>query len=82
MTILVIGGAGFIGRNFVLDWQTQSDETIVSLDKLTYAGNLENLASLQGDERHFLVQSDLGERILVDDLLAKHTPRAVINFAA
>ncbi len=82
MTILVTGGAGFIGSNFVLDWLAQSDEPIVNLDKLTYAGNLENLASLQGDARHMFVQGDMGDRALVERLLAEHQPRAVLNFAA
>jgi dTDP-glucose 4,6-dehydratase len=82
MTILVTGGSGFIGSNFVLDWVDQSDETVVNLDKLTYAGNLENLASLQGDARHIFVQGDLGDRALVDALLAQHRPRAVLHFAA
>ncbi|WP_284078195.1 dTDP-glucose 4,6-dehydratase [Herbaspirillum aquaticum] len=82
MTILVTGGAGFIGSNFVLDWLVQSNEPVVNLDKLTYAGNLENLASLQGDARHIFVQGDLGDRTLVDALLAEHRPRAVLHFAA
>lgn len=82
MTILITGGAGFIGSNFVLDWLSQSDELIVNLDKLTYAGNLENLVSLQGDARHTFVQGDLGDRILVDRLLAEYNPRAVLHFAA
>ena len=80
--ILVTGGAGFIGSNFVLDWLAQSDEPIVNLDKLTYAGNLENLARLQGDARHIFVKGDLGDRALVDRLLAEHRPRAVLHFAA
>jgi dTDP-glucose 4,6-dehydratase len=80
--ILVTGGAGFIGSNFVLDWLAQGDEPVVNLDKLTYAGNLENLASLQGDARHTFVQGDLGDRTLVDALLAQHQPRAVLHFAA
>ncbi|KRH79048.1 dTDP-glucose 4,6-dehydratase [Ferrovum sp. JA12] len=80
--ILVTGGAGFIGSNFVLDWLAQSDEPVINLDKLTYAGNLENLASLQGDARHVFVQGDLGDRALVDRLLAEHKPRAVFHFAA
>jgi hypothetical protein len=62
MTIFVTGGAGFIGSNFVLDWLAQCDEPVVNLDKLTYAGKLENLASLQGDQRHLFVQGDLGDR--------------------
>ncbi len=80
--ILVTGGAGFIGANFVLEWLAQSDEPIVNLDKLTYAGNLETLASLQGDARHTFVQGDIGDRALLERLLAEHQPRAVINFAA
>ena len=82
MTIFVTGGAGFIGSNFVLDWLPQSDERVVNLDKLTYAGNLENLASLLGDARHVFVQGDLGDRALVDRLLAEYRPRAVLHFAA
>ncbi|WP_334154707.1 dTDP-glucose 4,6-dehydratase [Tepidimonas sp.] len=82
MTLLVTGGAGFIGSNFVLDWLAQSDEPIVNLDKLTYAGNRENLVSLQGDSRHHFVQGDIGDRALVDRLLAQHRPRAVLHFAA
>ncbi|MYZ51485.1 dTDP-glucose 4,6-dehydratase [Malikia spinosa] len=82
MTILVTGGAGFIGSNFVLDWLSASDEPVINLDKLTYAGNLENLASLQGNPNHIFVQGDLGDRELVDRLLAEHRPRAVLNFAA
>ncbi|PIY27823.1 MAG: dTDP-glucose 4,6-dehydratase [Comamonadaceae bacterium CG_4_10_14_3_um_filter_60_42] len=80
--ILVTGGAGFIGANFVLDWLAQSDEPVITLDKLTYAGNPENLQSLQGDARHTLVQGDIGDAALVAKLLAEHQPRAVINFAA
>ena len=82
MTILVTGGAGFIGANFVLDWLAASDEPVVNLDKLTYAGNPETLASLQGDARHLLVQGDIGDSALVSRLLAEHRPRAVVNFAA
>jgi len=82
MTILVTGGAGFIGSNFVLDWLAQSDEKVVNLDALTYAGNLENLASLQGDARHLFVQGDICDRALVDRLLAEQRPRALIHFAA
>lgn len=82
MTILVTGGAGFIGSNFVLDWLAQSDEPVINLDKLTYAGNLENLASLEGDARHLFVQGDIGDSALVARLLAEHQPRAVLNFAA
>ena len=82
MTLLVTGGAGFIGGNFVLDWIAGSDEPVVNLDKLTYAGNLETLASLQGNPRHTFVQGDIGDQALVERLLAEHRPRAVINFAA
>lgn len=82
MTILVTGGAGFIGSNFVLDWLHQSDEPVVNLDALTYAGNLENLASLAGDARHVFVKGDICDRALVDSLLASHQPRAIVHFAA
>ena len=82
MTLLVTGGAGFIGSNFVLDWLAQSDEKIVTLDALTYAGNLENLASLQGDPRHHFVHGDICDRALVDRLLAEQRPRALLHFAA
>ncbi len=80
--ILVTGGAGFIGSNFVLDWLAQSDEHVINLDVLTYAGNLENLAALEGDERHIFVKGDIGNFELVSKLLAEHKPRAVVNFAA
>ncbi|PPV41466.1 dTDP-glucose 4,6-dehydratase [Ectopseudomonas oleovorans] len=82
MTILVTGGAGFIGSNFVLDWLAQSDEPVINLDKLTYAGNLGNLASLEGDARHLFVQGDIGDSALMARLLAEHQPRAILNFAA
>jgi dTDP-glucose 4,6-dehydratase len=80
--ILVTGGAGFIGGNFVLDWCAQHDETVINLDNLTYAGNLETLASLQNNPRHIFVKGDIGDAKLVAELLAKYQPRAVINFAA
>jgi dTDP-glucose 4,6-dehydratase len=82
MTILVTGGAGFIGSNFVLDWLAQSDEPVVNLDKLTYAGNPQNLASLAGNPAHFFVQGDIGDAALITRLLQEHQPRAVLNFAA
>ena len=82
MTILVTGGAGFIGSNFVLDWLRQSDEPVVNLDALTYAGNPENLASLQGDPRHIFVQGDICDRLLVGRLINEHKPRAIVHFAA
>ena len=80
--ILVTGGAGFIGANFVLDWLAGGGEPVVNLDKLTYAGNLENLASLQGDQRHVFVQADIADSERVRDLMVQHQPRAVVNFAA
>jgi dTDP-glucose 4,6-dehydratase len=80
--ILVTGGAGFIGGNFVLEWLAGSDEPVINLDKLTYAGNLENLDSLKGHAGHVFVQGDIGDGTLVSRLLAEHRPRAVINFAA
>jgi dTDP-glucose 4,6-dehydratase len=82
MTILVTGSAGFIGANFVLDWLAVNDEQVISLDKLTYAGNLENLISLDGDQRHLFVQGDIGDAALIERLLAEHQPRAILNFAA
>ena len=80
--ILVTGGAGFIGANFVLDWLAQSDEAVINLDKLTYAGNRENLASLANDQRHVFVHGDIGDSELTRRLLAQYQPRAIINFAA
>ena len=80
--IIVTGSAGFIGANFVLDWCALHDEIVLTLDKLTYAGNLESLASLKDNPRHIFVQGDIGDAKLVAKLLAEHQPRAVINFAA
>lgn len=80
--ILVTGGAGFIGANFVLDWLAIEDGCIVNLDKLTYAGNAANLTSTRGDPRHTFVRGDMGDGVLVADLLAKYRPRAIVNFAA
>jgi len=82
MTVLVTGGAGFIGSNFVHAWLAQHDEVLVNLDKLTYAGNLRNLRALAGDTRHHFVQGDIGDTSLVSQLLATHQPRAVLHFAA
>ncbi len=80
--ILVTGGAGFIGANFVLDWLAAGDEPVLNVDKLTYAGNLKSLESLQGDARHVFVQADIGDGQTLARLLAEHRPRTVVNFAA
>src|SRR5574343_1882750 len=80
--LLITGGAGFIGSNFVLDWSAQSDEPVINLDVLTYAGNLENLATLDGNSRHVFVKGSIDDFDLVSRLLAEYQPRAVINFAA
>lgn len=80
--ILVTGGAGFIGSNFVLDWLACGDEPVVNVDKLTYAGNLANLASLEGDSRHIFIQADIGDAEQIGQLLRQHKVRAVVNFAA
>lgn len=82
MTILVTGGAGFIGGNFVLDWIAQSDERVINLDALTYAGNLESLSSLEGNPGHVFVHGDIADTNLVKRLLQQYQPRAVVNFAA
>jgi dTDP-glucose 4,6-dehydratase len=80
--ILVTGGAGFIGSNFILDWLKHSNEPVVNLDKLTYAGNLNNLAGLTHDSRHVFFKGDIGETVLLKELLGTHRPRAVVHFAA
>ena len=80
--ILATGGAGFIGANFVLDWLAACDEPVLNLDALTYAGNRESLAPLEGDARHVFVHGDIADRALLDTLFAKHAPRAVVHFAA
>lgn len=80
--IFITGGAGFIGSNFVLDWLAQSDEPVINFDKLTYAGNINNLVSLRQDPRHIFVQGDIGDTVQVAALLAKHRPRAIVHFAA
>lgn len=82
MSILVTGGAGFIGSNFVLNWLENSKEKVVVLDKLTYAGNLENLKSLEKNKNYIFVQCDIGNSKEVSKLIQKHQPRAIINFAA
>jgi dTDP-glucose 4,6-dehydratase len=80
--IIVTGGAGFIGSNFVRDWLQHEDEAVLNLDKLTYAGNLQSLADVASHPRYQFVRGDIGDRALVDQLLAKHHPRAIVNFAA
>jgi dTDP-glucose 4,6-dehydratase len=80
--ILLTGGAGFIGGNFVLDWLRGNDEAVLNVDKLTYAGNLRTLKSLDGDERHVFARVDICDRAALDALFARHQPRAVIHFAA
>ena len=82
MTILVTGGAGFIGGNFVLDWLAESQEPVVNLDKLTYAGNMQTLDSVIQDARHIFIHGDIGDAALVAKVLHEHKPRAVLNFAA
>lgn len=81
-TILVTGGAGFIGANFVIDWMRAEGTAVVNLDKLSYAGNLESLSPLAGDDRHIFVQGDIGDAALMAELLESHRPRAIVNFAA
>lgn len=80
--ILVTGGAGFIGSNFVLDWLAGTDEAVVNLDKLTYAGNLENLQTVQREARHVFVRGDIGDAEMVTKLLEMYKPRAIVHFAA
>jgi dTDP-glucose 4,6-dehydratase len=82
MTIFVTGGAGFIGSNFVLEWLDEIGEPVVNVDALTYAGNLTNLATLHNDPRHVFVRGDVCDRGLMDELLAAHSPRAIVHFAA
>jgi dTDP-glucose 4,6-dehydratase len=80
--ILVTGGAGFIGSNFVLDWCAQTKEPVINLDKLTYAGNVHNVQSLQGNHQHTFVQADIADSAVLAELLSKHQPRAIVHFAA
>ena len=82
MTIFVTGGAGFIGSNFVIDWLDQHDELIINIDRLTYAGNLNNLSSLEGNGSHVFVKGDIGDSALLKNLLSRYEPRAIVNFAA
>jgi dTDP-glucose 4,6-dehydratase len=82
MTILVTGGAGFIGSNFVHHWLSHTGETVVNVDLLTYAGSRTNLPSAEGDPRHLFVQADIREGALVDQLLGQHSPRAIVHLAA
>lgn len=80
--ILVTGAAGFIGSNFILDWLAQSAEPVLNVDKLTYAGNLGNLASILGDARHHFVQADINDTARMTALLGQYRPRAILHFAA
>ena len=80
--ILVTGGAGFIGSNFIIDWLNGGGEALVNLDKLTYAGNAENLATISNDQRYRFVHGDINDRSLVETLLREHKPRAIVHFAA
>lgn len=80
--ILVTGGAGFIGANFVLDWLSENQESVVNFDKLTYAGNLNNLASLKNDVRHIFVHADINDSEILKQVLQEHQPRAIVHFAA
>jgi dTDP-glucose 4,6-dehydratase len=82
MSILVTGAAGFIGSNFVLDWFEHNNESVISLDKLTYAGNLENLQSVENNPNHLFIHGDIVDAELVAKILEEHQPRAIINFAA
>ena len=80
--IFVTGGAGFIGANFILDWIATVGTPVINLDKLTYAGNPDNLASLRGDPRHIFVKGDINDRALVANLLKQHQPSAIVHLAA
>ncbi|MBV1931529.1 MAG: dTDP-glucose 4,6-dehydratase [Porticoccaceae bacterium] len=82
MTILVTGGAGFIGSNYIIDWLNGSDETVINLDKLTYAGNLDNLALIRDHDKYIFVRGDIGNKALLARLLTQYSPRTILNFAA
>src|SRR5919204_2275668 len=81
-TILVTGGAGFIGSNFILQWMNSERTAVINLDKLTYAGNPCNLKSLSANASYIFQQGDICDRELVGDLLKRHRPRAIVHFAA
>ena len=81
-TVLVTGGAGFIGSNFVLNWIAKTQSTVVNLDLLTYAGNHGNLRSIEENPRHIFVRGDIGDAALIASLLREHKPRAILHFAA
>ena len=82
MHVLLTGGAGFIGSNFVIDWLAMNGEPVINLDKLTYAGNLGNLAALWNDSRHIFIRGDIADTALMRSLLDQYQPRSIINFAA
>ena len=82
MSIMVTGGAGFIGSNFIIEWLERHSEPIINVDKLTYSGNLKNLVVLEGDSNHIFAQEDIGNTKAIDQLLKDHKPRFVLNFAA
>jgi dTDP-glucose 4,6-dehydratase len=82
MTILVTGGAGFIGSNFILDWFKETDEAVINLDKLTYAGNYGNFCELESNDNFIFVRGDINDSLIISNLLKKYKPRAIINFAA
>ena len=82
MSIMVTGGAGFIGSNFIIEWLERHSEPVINVDKLTYAGNLQNLVTLEGDSKHIFAQEDIGNTKAIDQLLKDHKPRFVLNFAA
>ncbi|NDD49773.1 MAG: NAD-dependent epimerase/dehydratase family protein, partial [Alphaproteobacteria bacterium] len=82
MSIIITGAAGFIGSNFVLNWLANNHEKVIALDKLTYAGNLENLKTVESNPSYVFVQGDIGDSELISKLLQEHQPRAIVNFAA
>ena len=82
MSIMVTGGAGFIGSNFIIEWLERHSERVINVDKLTYSGNLQNLVLLEGDSNHIFAQEDIGNTKAIDQLLKDHKPRFILNFAA